>query len=54
MNNYTILDRFGSSIKITAKSFRIDKNGSLILIGKRFATVAAYPAGYWQSITQHA
>jgi hypothetical protein len=54
MHDYTIIDRNGNGIFLTAKNFRVDKTGSLIIIGKRFATLAVYPAGYWQSITQHA
>jgi len=53
MPTYNICDQYGDEfVTATAKSFRVDKNGTLIIIGKRFKTVAAYPAKQWGSIMQ--
>ena len=35
-----------------AKSYRVDKNGTLFIIGRGFKTVAAYPSWQWTSIEQ--
>jgi hypothetical protein len=54
MTTFTIATEYSQPIQIQGRSFRVDKSGALIIIGKHFSTVAAYPAGYWQSITQYA
>ncbi|MCI1984088.1 MAG: hypothetical protein LKJ47_04875 [Bifidobacteriaceae bacterium] len=54
MITFTVATAYSQPIQIQGKRYRIDKRGSLIIIGPHFTTAATFPAGYWQSVTQHA
>lgn len=45
----------GSSDQFSnVEGYRVDKHGTLTLWGKRYATVAAYPAGRWSYVSEAA
>ena len=52
MHEYLVHNLNGTTIPITAKNYRVDKNGTLFIIGRGYKTIAAYPSWQWTSIEQ--